>query len=103
MSQVQVEYSLPPGDGSERIARAWARVPLVPTPAQRAAQKARTAALLRARDAVLVAHNVQWWEGLVEGFAGDNAGRRWVIAVHPMTRSPRAVADAVLDAFAEGS
>ncbi len=56
MSQVQVEYSLPAGDGSERIARAWARVPLVPTPAERAEQMARAAALLRARDAVLVAH-----------------------------------------------
>ena len=56
MSQVQVEYSLPAGDGSERIARAWARVPLVPTPAERAEQKARAAALLAANDAVLVAH-----------------------------------------------
>jgi quinolinate synthase len=56
MSQVQVEYSLPAGDGSERIARAWARVPLVPTPAQRAEQKARAADLLAANDAVLVAH-----------------------------------------------
>jgi len=56
MSQVQVEYSLPAGDGSERIARAWARVPLVPTPARRAEQKARAAALLAEHDAVLVAH-----------------------------------------------
>jgi quinolinate synthase len=56
MSQVEVEYSLPGGDGAERIARAWARVPLVPTPAQRAEQKARAAALLAERDAVLVAH-----------------------------------------------
>ena len=56
MSQVQVEYSLPAGDGTERLARAWARVPLVPTPAQRAEQKARAAALLAEHDAVLVAH-----------------------------------------------
>jgi quinolinate synthase len=56
MSQVQFEYSLPASDGSERIARAWARVPLVPTPAQRAEQKARAADLLAASDAVLVAH-----------------------------------------------
>ncbi len=35
MSQVQVQYSLPAVDGTERIARAWARVPLVPTPAER--------------------------------------------------------------------
>ena len=56
MSQVQVDYSLPGGDGSEGIARAWARVPLVPSPAQRARQKERAAALLAANDAVLVAH-----------------------------------------------
>ena len=56
MSQVQVEYSLPAGDGTERIARAWARVPLVPTPAERAELKARAAALLAEHDAVLVAH-----------------------------------------------
>jgi len=56
MSQVQVDYALPAGDGSERIASAWARVPLVPAPAERAAQKERAAALLAANDAVLVAH-----------------------------------------------
>ncbi len=56
MSQVEVEYSLPGSDGTERIARAWARVPLVPTPAQRAEQTARAAALLKEQDAVLVAH-----------------------------------------------
>jgi hypothetical protein len=43
---------------------------------------------------------VRWAEGLVEGVATDGAGRRWVIAVHPMTRSPRAVAAAALAAFA---
>lgn len=42
---------------------------------------------------------VDWREGLVEGVA-DESGRRWVIAVHPMTRSPHAVARAVLDATA---
>jgi len=52
---VQVEYSLPSRDGTERIARAWAKVPLVPTPAERAEQKAARRALA-ARDAVLVAH-----------------------------------------------
>jgi quinolinate synthase len=56
MSQVEVEYSLPAGDGTETIARAWARVPLVPTPAQRAEQKDRAASLLKERAAVLVAH-----------------------------------------------
>jgi quinolinate synthase len=56
MSQVQFEYSRPTVGGSDRIALAWARVPEVPTPAQRAEQKARAAALLQAHDAVLVAH-----------------------------------------------
>jgi quinolinate synthase len=55
-SRVQVEYAQPAADGSERLARAWARVPMVPTPAQRAEQAARAAELLRANDAVLVAH-----------------------------------------------
>ena len=56
MSRVQFEYPQPGVDGSDRIARAWARVPVVPTPTQRAEQKERAAALLRAHDAVLVAH-----------------------------------------------
>jgi quinolinate synthase len=56
MSQVEIEYSQPAVDGSERIARAWAKVPLVPSPAERAEQKARAAALLATHDAVLVAH-----------------------------------------------
>ena len=54
--RVQVEYAQPAADGSERLARAWARVPLIPTPAQRAEQMARAAELLRTNDAVLVAH-----------------------------------------------
>ena len=56
MSRVEVEYAKPARDGTERIARAWATVPLAPSPAERAAQKARAAALLREREAVLVAH-----------------------------------------------
>lgn len=56
MSQLHVEYSRPALDGSDRIALAWAKVPEVPTPAGRAEQKARAAALLQAHDAVLVAH-----------------------------------------------
>lgn len=40
---------------------------------------------------------VDWRDGLVEGVA-EESGRRWVVAVHPMTRSPHAVARAVLDA-----
>ena len=56
MSQVEVEYTKPATDGSQRLARAWARVPMIPTPAEREAQRARAAELLRAGDAVLVAH-----------------------------------------------
>jgi quinolinate synthase len=56
MSQVQYEYPQPAIDGSDRLAQAWARVPEVPTPALRAEQKARAAALVQAHDAVLVAH-----------------------------------------------
>jgi len=44
--------------------------------------------------------DVEWRSGLVEGVANET-GRRWVLAVHPMTRSPAAVADAVLAAIAE--
>jgi hypothetical protein len=46
--------------------------------------------------------HVDWREGLVEGVA-DEPGRRWVIAVHPMTRSPHAVAQAALSAFGSSS
>lgn len=41
---------------------------------------------------------VDWRQGLVEGVA-DEPGRRWVIAVHPMTRSPRAIARDAAAAF----
>jgi len=56
MSQLHIEYSKPALDGSDRIAQAWARVPEVPTPGQQAEQEVRAAALLKAHDAVLVAH-----------------------------------------------
>lgn len=42
--------------------------------------------------------DVRWQDGYVEGIA-DEPKRRWVIAVHPMTRSPRAVAAEVNEAF----
>jgi quinolinate synthase len=56
MERVQVEYTLAGADGSAKLASAWARVPLVPTPAEREAQRARAAELLSLHDAVLVAH-----------------------------------------------
>jgi len=40
----------------------------------------------------------EWRTGLVVGVARETS-RTWVVAVHPMTRSPRAVADAVLAAI----
>jgi hypothetical protein len=41
---------------------------------------------------------IEWTSGYVEGFA-RTPECIWVVAVHPMTRSPRAVADAVLSAL----
>jgi quinolinate synthase len=56
MTQLPVLYAKPGLDGAERIAQAWARVPVIPTAAERVEQKARAAALLAEHDAVLVAH-----------------------------------------------
>ena len=72
MSQVQFEYSQPASDGTDRIARAWARVPEVPTPAQRAEQMTRAAALLEAHDAVLVAHF--YVDGALQDLALETGG-----------------------------
>jgi quinolinate synthase len=72
MSKVQVEYQKPAPDGSERIALAWARVPLVPTPAERTEQKQRAAELLRANDAVLVAH--YYVDGDIQDLALETGG-----------------------------
>ena len=48
--------------------------------------------------AALLGLNVKWSSGLVEGVASEG-DRRWIIAVHPMTRSPDAVALAVSNAL----
>ena len=72
MHQRQIEYSRPNPDGSDRIALAWAKVPVVPTPAQRAELKERAAALLEARDAVLVAH--VYVDGDVQDLALETGG-----------------------------
>jgi quinolinate synthase len=72
MSMIELEFLNPARDGSESIARAWARVPETPTPAQRAEQKARAAALLRARDAVLLAHF--YVDGDVQDLALETGG-----------------------------
>lgn len=47
--------------------------------------------------------DVTWRTGLVEGVADDGQGRRWVVAVHPMTRSPAAVASAAVAALEEAA
>ncbi len=56
MSRVEIDYALPATDGTESIAQAWARVPLVPPPEERLALKRRAAELLAATGAVLVSH-----------------------------------------------
>jgi hypothetical protein len=48
----------------------------------------------------LLGLDFDWHGGLVEGVQTSGA-RRWVIAVHPMTRSPEAVANAIVDARPE--
>jgi hypothetical protein len=43
---------------------------------------------------------IEWRAGYVEGVARE-PGRTLIVAVHPMTRSPRVVADAILSAIDE--
>ena len=56
MTQVLYDYTRPDASGASHIEHAWARVPLAPPPAERAALKARAKTLLAHHDAVLVAH-----------------------------------------------
>src|SRR5258708_40350511 len=56
MSQVVVDYTRQDASGGSCTAHAWAKVPEPLSPAQRVDWKARAAALLKKRDAVLVAH-----------------------------------------------
>ena len=56
MTQVLFDYTRQDASGASRIEHAWARVPLAPPPAERAALKARAKQLLAQHDAVLVAH-----------------------------------------------
>jgi quinolinate synthase len=56
MSSVMFDYTRQDASGASCTAHAWAKVPLRLPPAERDAAKARIAALLKARDAVLVAH-----------------------------------------------
>jgi quinolinate synthase len=56
MTQVLYDFTRQDARGAISTAQAWAQVPAPLTPAQRADHKARAAALLKAHDAVLVAH-----------------------------------------------
>jgi quinolinate synthase len=56
MEQVLFDYTRQDAQGATCTAHAWAKVPAPLQPAERTAFKARAAALLKAHDAVLVAH-----------------------------------------------
>lgn len=56
MTQVLFDYTLQDASGASRTVGAWAKVPAVLTPAERAHAKTRAAALLKSHNAVLVAH-----------------------------------------------
>jgi len=56
MSSVMFDYTRQDASGASCTAHAWAKVPPRLQPAERAAATARAAALLKAQDAVLVAH-----------------------------------------------
>jgi quinolinate synthase len=72
MSEVQVRYQRPASDGSRRIAHAWAKVPDRSSPAERAALRERAAALIRANDAVVVAH--YYVDGDIQDLALETGG-----------------------------
>jgi quinolinate synthase len=72
MATVTVDFRKPDPAGLNGTARAWARVPPVPTPAERAAQKARAAELIREHDAVLVAHF--YTDGDIQDLALETGG-----------------------------
>src|SRR5487761_2403003 len=56
MNQVLFDYALQDASGGSCTAHAWAKVPPPLSPAQRRDTRERAAALLKAHDAVLVAH-----------------------------------------------
>ena len=72
MATVTVDFRKPDLAGLDGTAQAWARVPLTPTPAERAAQKARAAELLREHNAVLVAHF--YTDGDIQDLALETGG-----------------------------
>jgi quinolinate synthase len=56
MEQILYDYTRQDSHGTSCVAHAWAKVPASLPPAERAHTKAHAAALLKAHDAVLVAH-----------------------------------------------
>ena len=56
MTEVLFDYTRQDASGASCTAHAWAKVPLALKPDERVAAKARAAELLKAHDAVLVAH-----------------------------------------------
>jgi quinolinate synthase len=72
MDRVLVDFQRPDSSGAQLIEQAWARLPIYPTPAERAAQKTRAAELLREHDAVLVAHF--YTDGDVQDLALETGG-----------------------------
>ena len=69
---VLYDFTKPDAQGRTGTAYAWAKVPPALTPAERAAAKARAAALLEAHDAVLVAH--YYVDGDVQDLALETGG-----------------------------
>jgi quinolinate synthase len=72
MEQILYDYTRQSASGALSTAHAWARVPPGLSPDERAALKARAAALLRERDAVLVAH--YYVDGDIQDLALETGG-----------------------------
>jgi quinolinate synthase len=72
MSHVLYDYTRQDASGASCTAHAWAKVPEPLTPAQRLDVKDRAAALLKAHDAVLVAH--YYVDGDLQDLASETGG-----------------------------
>lgn len=72
MSQVLYDYTKQDASGASCTAHAWAKVPEPLSPQQRVDWKARAAALLKANDAVLVAH--YYVDGDIQDLALETGG-----------------------------
>jgi quinolinate synthase len=72
MDQVLYDYTRPDASGASCTAHAWAKVPQALPPDQRKAAKARIATLLKAQNAVLVAH--YYVDGELQDLALETGG-----------------------------